>query len=152
MVRGLVLNRCAKEQNIVSMYGYNLNIILWLSRAATGQGFRRWGQYLTGSCPSVNSSTSYLQSCLYSPHPFYSLSLVTILGPSFSLVINGWKYMFCVGSLCSERRCRQDLRNYFRLGYHITNVQGDKSHVMFPLQPMKTDGCPTEASLGPQIV
>lgn len=31
MVRGLVLNRCAKEQNIVSMYGYNLNIILWLS-------------------------------------------------------------------------------------------------------------------------
>ena len=76
MVRGLVSNGCAKEQNTVSMYGYNLNIILWLCPHVSpeqpqdrnsGDGVRTWWAPALLWTPAHRTPS-------YSPQPLYSLS------------------------------------------------------------------------------
>lgn len=125
MVRGLASNGCAEEQNTVSLCSYNLNIVLWLSPSVSLEQPQDRIQEM-GSAPSQllpMCEFQLVRSCSSrgSPHRFRAPTLVTVLGPSLSLIISSPKHMCCVGSLCGERRCTQDLHNYFRLRCHIAN-------------------------------
>lgn len=128
-------NGCAKEQNTVRVCSYNLNITFWLSSHLSLEqpwnGFRRWGQFLMRSCPCAHHKPVAAH-----PIPFIA-PLVSALGPSFSLVRSDGEHVFFVGSLCSERRYRQDLCNCFQLVPHILLAETELLGLASDLQPAK---------------